>query len=348
MFSSLPAVVDQALQRSAAGLARAGVPTAAAQQLLQVMRNRVQHHGDVPRWCAALAALPELPISEPAITDRIALGDPAVLCNDTEAALKNALQALTPWRKGPWSFYGLDIDTEWRSDWKWQRLAPHLGSLQGHRVLDVGSGNGYYGWRMLAAGADQVIAVDPTLVFLMQHLAVCRYLPDHWHHRLDYLPLRLEDLPPANGQFDTVFSMGVLYHRRDPAKHLRELWHWLRPGGQLVLETLTVPGATPLILDGKQRYARMRNVWTLATAELLTSWLHDCGFDQVRVVDQNATTVAEQHSTDWMPFESLPEALDPADATRTVEGHPAPCRTLILANRPPACSGNGAPVQGEA
>ena len=67
--------------------------------------------------------------------------------------LHRHLHALQPWRKGPFSLFGVQIDTEWRSDWKWNRVAPHLSPLAGRRVLDVGCGNGYYGWRMCAAGA---------------------------------------------------------------------------------------------------------------------------------------------------------------------------------------------------
>ena len=56
------------------------------------------------------------------------------------------------------------------------------------------------------------------------------------------LPLALEDLPPGMTGFDTLFSMGVLYHRRAPLGHLRDLRRLLRPGGELVLETLVVEG----------------------------------------------------------------------------------------------------------
>ncbi len=59
-----------------------------------------------------------------------------------------------PWRKGPFSLYGVNIDTEWRSDWKWDRVLPHLSPLKGRLVLDVGCGGGYHMWRMLGEGAD--------------------------------------------------------------------------------------------------------------------------------------------------------------------------------------------------
>jgi tRNA (mo5U34)-methyltransferase len=36
-----------------------------------------------------------------------------------------------------------------------------------------------------------------------------------------------------------------------------------------------------------------------------------------------------------MTFDSLGEALDPTDPRRTVEGHPAPVRAMVIGRRPP-------------
>jgi len=149
--------------------------------------------------------------------------------------------------------------------------------------------------------------------------------------RTAVLPLTLEDLPGDMAGFDTVLSMGVLYHRRSPIDHLRALRRLLRPGGELVLETLVVGGVDGDVLVPAGRYARMRNVWTIPGLATLESWIAACGFQAVRVVDVSATTTAEQRSTDWMRFESLAQALDPEDPGRTVEGLPAPRRAVVLA-----------------
>jgi tRNA (mo5U34)-methyltransferase len=238
--------------------------------------------------------------------------------------------ALQPWRKGPFALFGVVIDAEWRSDWKWNRVAPHATPLRGRRVLDVGCGNGYYGWRMCAAGAALVVGCDPTPLYVMQYLAVLRYLaparPDLGNV---VFPARLEDLPGATGAFDTVFSMGVLYHRKDPTAHLRELFAQLRPGGELVLETLIVTTGPPLVPP--QRYARMRNVWSIPDTATLLEWVAAAGFCEGRIVDSTPTTVAEQRSTSWMPAESLAQALDPQNPARTVEGLPAPVRCIVIA-----------------
>ncbi len=202
--------------------------------------------------------------------------------------------------------------------------------LRGRRVLDIGCGNGFFGLRMLGAGAALVVGIDPTLLFVIQHLA-CRHfsgdLPNH------VLPLGIEDLPPGPDGFDTVFSMGVLYHRKDPAAHLGRLRNLLKEsGGTLVLETLVLPQnrrGDLLVPDG--RYARMRNVWAIPGTERLRGWVGDAGFESAEVVDETPTNPEEQRSTAWMRFESLEQALDPADASRTVEGLPAPVRAVLIA-----------------
>lgn len=286
-------------------------------------------HGDMTRWLAALDGLPALEAAA------VCLGDAVTACGAATGAqrerLTRALQALHPWRKGPFSLFGVHVDSEWRSAWKWQRVAPHLRDLAGRRVLDVGCGNGYFGWRMLAAGADTVVGIDPSPLYCLQHRAVARYLGRHVDPSANVvLPLRLEEMPPA--QFDSVFSMGVIYHRRNPEAHARELFAHVRPGGEVVVESLIVEGADPLIPGG--RYARMRNVHVLPTARLLTGWLQGAGFVDARTVDVTATTTAEQRTTPWMRFESLAEALDGEDPSRTVEGHPAPVRAIVVARKP--------------
>ena len=218
----------------------------------------------------------------------------------------------------------------WRRlcDWKWERVAPHI-DLAGHRVLDIGCGNGYFGWRMLAAGARWVIGVDPTMVFVMQWLA-CRHFAGNLPNFV--LPLGVEQLPEGRPGLDTVFSMGVLYHRRDHGEHLRQLRGLLRPGGQLVLETLVLPeGRESEVLIPQGRYARMRNVWALPGTARLRDWVLEAGFTGPRLLDVSVTTVEEQRSTAWMQFESLDKSLDPDRREMTVEGDPAPVRAVLIA-----------------
>jgi tRNA (mo5U34)-methyltransferase len=305
------------------------------EQLDRQLRRRFEEHphGDIVRWMAALESLPELNAVQCSLNQsaiKLATGSP--LPQDTGQQVESGLRGLMPWRKGPFDFFGIGIDTEWRSDWKWDRVLPHLSNLNGRQILDVGCGSGYHLWRMLGEGASRVIGVDPGLLFLFQFLAVKGYVSPT--PAADLLPVKLEDLPPRLGAFDTTFSMGVLYHRRSPLDHLLELKDTLRPGGELVLETLVVEGPEGYSLMPEDRYGQMRNVWFLPSCDTLLRWLDRTGFRNARVVDVSITTTGEQRQTDWMRFQSLSDFLDPDDPGKTIEGYPGPKRAMLIANKP--------------
>lgn len=281
------------------------------------------HHGDLPRWADALAAIPACEGSahlgrEVGLT---AIPDSLV------GPLTDALKGLMPWRKGPFRFGPVLVDTEWRSDMKWDRIAAAL-DLKGHRVLDVGSGSGYHLWRMLESGASEVLGIDPSLLFHCQFAAIKGLLQET---RAASLPVTLEQFDPGRLRFDSVFSMGVLYHRKDPLIHLEQLKAMLAPGGQLLIETLVVEGDAETCLVPPDRYARMNNVWFLPSIAHLTRWLKRVGFADVELVDVSLTTLDEQRKTDWMQFESFEFALDPENEEHTVEGLPRPRRAALLA-----------------
>jgi len=289
-------------------------------------------HGKRAEWLETLAQLPPVTPSEVSLGDTVRIGAASDLSATQQIQLRDVLESFIPWRKGPFELFGLGIDTEWRSDWKWQRVVPHLAPLAGRKVLDVGCGSGYHLWRMREAGASLALGLDPSLFFLMQFHCVKLYMPQAPVH---CLPLRSEDLPDLGEKgFDSVFSMGVLYHRRSPLAHLQELKQVLRPGGELVLETLVVEGDAQTVLMPEARYAKMRNVWFIPSVALLELWLRRLGFVNIRTVDVNRTSVAEQRSTDWMRFESLCDFLDPSHSERTIEGYPAPTRAVVVAEAP--------------
>lgn len=275
-----------------------------------------------------------LPALQPSILDiesgRIVIGAAQDLSGDQRQLLYDTLMGFRPWRKGPFSIFGIPVDSEWRSDLKWARLAPHLGPLQGRRILDVGSSCGYYLLRMAAHEPQLALGLEPYPPLFCQFV-----LLQHWLHvpQVHCLPLKLEELPPMDGYFDTVFHMGVLYHQRSPHDGLKQLAALLRPGGELVLETLVLDGEQDLALCPRDRYAKMRNVFFLPTVPALESWLAKAGFEAIRCVDRTWTTVEEQHPTPWIISESLPDFLDPGDPGRTVEGYQAPLRAILMARR---------------
>ena len=303
-----------------------------AEQLRATLPERLllESHGKLAGWRSALQSLPEITSSRIELKDNVTIGCSADLGMIDPQDVTATLQAFHPWRKGPYNFFGIEIDTEWRSDWKWDRVVPHIEPLEGRKVLDVGCGNGYHGWRMRGAGAEFVLGIEPFLLSVQQFQVMQRYLRDPQHH---VIPIGIEDVPPDLACFDTVFSMGVLYHRRSPLDHLFELKGCLRPGGELVLETLIVEGNRDTVFMPPGRYAKMRNVWFLPSIGAMTLWLQRCGFTQIACVDTNRTSREEQRSTPWMLFESLADFLDPEDAEKTIEGHPAPLRAIFTAKR---------------
>lgn len=294
-------------------------------------RFSAAYHGDFAGWYETLAQLPEVQATQVRLnTGAIEVGDPKQLSDQGRQSLYVACQRFRPWRKGPFNLFGIHIDTEWRSDWKWDRLAPHISDLSGRSVLDIGCGSGYHCWRMRGAGAELVIGIDPTLLFVMQYLLCQHFIRDEHVH---VLPLALEDLPHGICGFDSVFSMGLLYHRRDPLQHLHELYRLLRAQGELVLETLVIEDNRQDVLEPEGRYAKMRNVWSIPSLGVLEKWLSQAGFSNIRCVDVSKTTTEEQRATDWMQFQSLKDFLDPNDPNKTVEGHPAPVRAIYIASR---------------
>lgn len=298
-----------------------------ASSLAAVSDDWLVGHGDYARWRAALDDLPAISRPRGDFSCNAVTVDGR--CEDTDG-LRSALTGLAPWRKGPFQIADVYIDSEWRSDLKWNRVLPHLSSLKNRRVLDVGCGNGYYAWRMLDQNPALVIGIEPSVLFNLQFQALNHYLQRDDIH---LIPQAVQDLPQNLNCFDTVFSMGVLYHRRSPIDHLYQLRDFLVDGGELCLETLVVEGGEGEVLVPENRYARMRNVWFIPSVPELSNWLRRCGFVDIRVVDESQTSTDEQRATEWMPFESLVQSLDPDNPRVTVEGLPAPRRAVVLARK---------------
>lgn len=289
--------------------------------------TKQQKHGDFDKWVKLLSKLPQIdnPITE--LMDSVTISTAAGTNEYTKKQIEGLLRQFSPWRKGPFSVHDVFIDTEWRSDWKWERVKPHLSPLTGKHVLDIGCGSGYHMWRMLAHNPAMMVGVDPTQLFLMQFQAIKHFNPDP---RIHLLPIGGEDVPPLKA-FDTVFCMGVLYHRRSPIDFLQHIRTTMVKGGELILETLVIEGDINTVLVPGERYAQMRNVWFIPSTDALCQWLQRCGYQHIEVVDLNQTSVEEQRATSWMQGQSLSNFLDPNDHNLTIEGYPAPLRAVIKA-----------------
>lgn len=292
-------------------------------------RQYQTRHGHFDQWLAGIKALAPISVSGQNIVlntnaPSVALG----LDKAQHQALKQAMQSLIPWRKGPFALGELYIDSEWRSDVKYQRLLDLGVDIADKQVLDVGSGNGYFLYRLLGSGASLALGVDPSWHYFAQFLALQHC---YQQSRACYLPMTLDDCLLKD--FDVTLSMGVLYHRRDPMAHLWQLRETLRAGGCLVLETLVVEGDAQTVFLPPQRYAGMKNVWFLPSLKALCAWLERLGFRVEQCGECVKTTSAEQRATEWLQRQSLSDFMN-ADFSTTIEHLPPPQRVMIVARKP--------------
>lgn len=294
------------------------------------VRLEEYEHGLLDKWLKLLDSLPDVLPSTHNLKDTVEIGQEKDLTTEQHQLISDIIEEFHPWRKGPYTLFGHDIDCEWRSDWKWQRIVPHITPLKNRAVLDIGCGNGYHLWRMAAEEAQQIIGIDPSQLFWAQFQLFKHFLPQY---PVNLIPIGMEHLPRemiAHG-FDSIFCMGVFYHRRSPIDFLIHLKKLLRQGGELILETLVIDGDENQVLVPENRYAQMRNVWFIPSALALEKWLARTGFKNIELIDMSQTTTEEQRQTKNMTFQSLSSFLDPENNQLTVEGYPAPKRATIIA-----------------
>lgn len=260
-----------------------------------------------------------------------------LLFSDTQEAqplIEQIVSLLIPWRKGPFNISGMHIEAEWNSYKKWERLKDicsisHL--CKGKRILDIGANNFYYDFLMLQQGASEVFAVDPVERYGLYYEFFMTLLANHMP-ALYYEQLGISELELL-GSFDTVFLMGVLYHRRDPLGALEQANKALRKGGTLVLETICLPGTESACLVPYPTYQKSSGYWFIPTTSALEAWVKQSNFEILRVGEAAQTTEAEQRRTKWIRGETLSDFLNLKDPTRTIEGHPAPYRVILLARK---------------
>ncbi len=261
---------------------------------------------------------------------KVTIGTREDLSDDQHLALANAIQALRPWRKGPFEIFGHQIDAEWQANLKWDRIAPALGNLHGRKILDVGCDNGYYMLRAAAHRPKVVIGFDPSIHCAMKFELMQRFLQNK---QVQFERLGHEHLYVFDRTFDIAICMGILYHHPGPVEVLRRVKETIRVGGHAVIESQTIPGEGSHALVPSDRYAKARNVYFVPTKDCLVNWIRKSGFKNVEIVSHEKLSVAEQRSTELMTKESLSDFLDPNNHNLTIEGHPAPYRTVVRAER---------------
>lgn len=242
--------------------------------------------------------------------------------------IEDIAKMMMPWRKGPFDLFGLFIDTEWQSFLKYNLLEPHF-NLEGKRVADVGCNNGYYMFRMLTHKPASIVGFDPSALYKTQFDFINHFVKSDIKYEL----LGVEHFPFYEDKFDTVFCLGVLYHRSDPVQMLKDLAKGMEKGGELFLDTFMIDGDADICLSPEKTYSKIPNIYFVPTIKALKNWCGRAGFIDIEVLDIIPTTQNEQRSTPWIEGESLENFLDENDPTKTVEGYPAPKRVYIKATR---------------
>jgi tRNA (mo5U34)-methyltransferase len=258
------------------------------------------------------------------------LGQDVELDSKEEQKIKEAIQQMVPWRKGPFNLMGESVDAEWRSDLKWERVKKICGSLQGKVILDIGCNNGYYLYQIAKQNPKYLLGIDPVVPYYLQYEMLRQFYP---LPNTDYFLMGVQDIVHMPKTFDVVFCMGILYHHPDPIGILRTIFQSLRPGGLLIVESLGINKPGSYCLFPQNRYTKMPGHWFVPTKEALENMLRRSGFQYIDTFYETKLLNDEQRKTDLCPVDGLVDGLDPNDNNFTVEGYEAPWRYYLKARR---------------
>ena len=273
----------------------------------------------------AIKALPSCSDVEVKLGDKVEIQIDN-LSFELASQIEETARLMKPWRKGPFQINELFIDSEWQSQIKYNLLEPHF-DLKNKIVGDIGCNNGYYLFRMLTHEPKKLIGFDPSAIYYSQFQFINHFMQSDIVYEL----LGVEHVEFYEHKFDTLFCLGVLYHRSDPVAMLKSLFKGLNKGGELILDTFMIDGEGEMCLTPRDRYSKIPNIYFVPTVSALKNWCYRAGFKTVEVLETMKTEANEQRKTEWIDTQSLEDFLDPEDSNKTVEGYPAPKRVYIKA-----------------
>ncbi len=260
----------------------------------------------------------------------IKVGRPDELSSEQQQRFYQSLQTFCPWKKGPFELFGVTIDSEWRSDWKWERILPHISSLKNRKVADIGCHNGYFMFRMAAQQPELVVGFEPYAKHFWNFQLIQNIVQQKM---LAFELLGVEHIHYYPQFFDTIFCLGILYHHTEPIGLLSKMRQALAPKGEIIIDCQGIPGDLPVALTPKKRYAQARGIWFLPTQSCLENWMGRAGFSEINCFFAEPLSVAEQRRTCWANIDSLQEFLNPEHPSLTIEGYPAPWRYYAIARK---------------
>jgi tRNA (mo5U34)-methyltransferase len=254
----------------------------------------------------------------------VELGDVVKISGDAKQNIEEIARLMMPWRKGPFKIFDCYIDSEWKSNIKYNLLRKHF-SLKDKRVADIGCNNGYYLFRMQEDSPKFLVGFDPSPLYKTQFDFINHFVKSDIVYEL----LGVEHLEFYEEKFDTIFCLGVLYHRSDPVAMLKQLFRGLDKQGEVILDTFYIDGEDEMALCPESSYSKIPNIYFVPTIPALKNWCLRAGFSSFEVLETSTTDVHEQRKTSWIEGQSLEDFLDSDDRSKTVEGYPAPKRVYV-------------------
>lgn len=259
-------------------------------------------------------------------TNCITIGDDKSISKENINIIENSAKQLIPWRKGPFNLFGINIDSEWKSDLKYNLLRPYF-NLNNKIVCDVGCNNGYYMFRMLEDNPKKLVGFDPSAIFKTQFDLINNFMKTDIKYEL----LGVEHLEFYEHKFDFIFMLGVLYHRSDPISSLKSINRALNKDGEIIVDSFMIDGEQEMCLFPEHRYNMMPNIYFIPTVNCFKNWLKRAGFKNIEVIKITKTDESEQRVTPWTFGKSLDDFLDEKNKDKTIEGYPAPKRVYLKA-----------------
>lgn len=176
-------------------------------------------------------------------------------------------------------------------------LADERFALADKRVLEIGSFEGVH-TIALCERAEEVVAVDGRLANVVKTIVRCSLYDAHPTVRLS----DVEKWDPAAFDADVIFHVGVLFHLRDPARHVREL-------GQIARHALLLDTRVPRDHEANESYVSGGRTFRHQRVELpvgsLAAGLYDHG--KWLLLEDLEQLVREAGFTDVEVFNLRPE-----------------------------------------